>query len=166
MKPFGIRDLALCCIALVASACGEHIAVNATNGKLAAACNWNGECLPEFRFFTYKGPEVELRLVFGSGVDSADSVRSIRANLQAADADIKPGLIPTDGHEVCGYTRPIPILTDYQRGILSGRLHGGIRLCRLLGDVTDDTGIDPVSFTVAFDLAFDPHEMPPPSTKP
>jgi hypothetical protein len=95
-------------------------------------------------------------------VEADGGLASIRSNLQATDVALVPALLPAHEHMVCGQSIPVTTLSSYEARILSGRIEGAIRLCRVVqGDILDDTGIDPIPFSVTFQLGFDPHERPP-----
>jgi hypothetical protein len=159
-----IPSLVLCFIAVAGCADGERVAVHAASGKLSATCNWNGECLPDLRFFSYDGPDVDIRFIFVPAVEGGEGLAPIQKYLRTTDVEIAPALLPKHEHSVCGQSEPLTSLTRYEGGVLSGSIEGTIRLCRTTGgDILDDTGIDPIPFTVTFDLTFDPREKPPAS---
>jgi hypothetical protein len=140
---------------------GEHLNVRVTEGRLSATCNWDGTCHPEFRFFKSDGRLAKLWFVFGSSIDTQNSLSGLRANMQVSEAHLADSLTAREGLIACGETVPQGTLSSFRDGRLAGRIDGAVRLCKDSGgDVLDDRGIDPLSFTVTFDLAFDPTESP------
>jgi len=138
-----------------------HATSSAAGDGFVATCNWDGTCLDDQRQFEYDGAEVDIHIGFKSAIDADASLASLRANQLYPDVDIVAARLPPENPYVyCGQTVPVLRIDGYDNGRLRGQIDGNMRRCQVFDDILDDSGIDPVPFTVTFDLPFDPHQAP------
>lgn len=135
---------------------------DATEGSFHATCNWDGTCDPDIRYFRFEGDDYDIHLAFASDILADASLASLRQHLKLGEIDFADGVIPesTDAI-VCGQEVPSAHIDDFSDGRLRGSIEGSVRRCRAIGDILDDTGVEPYPFVLHFDLGFDPNEEPP-----
>lgn len=160
-----MRLLRLALLLALAVGCGKDgpdDLPDALEGSFHATCNWDGTCDPDIRYFRFEGDDYDIRLAFASDILTDTNLASLRQHLQLGEVDFADGVIPeaTDA-VVCGQEVPIARLDEFSGGRLRGSIEGSVRRCRVVGDILDDTGVEPYPFVVEFDLGFDPNEAPP-----